>query len=447
MNAKNVNFDKAYYEGLAELSGDEILAAKKGKKIKFPSAKQRQESETFMKFALAAPGSDERKQIIESLTPAEETPAKEDGAATPPPEKKEPESKEPPKEPEAKGPEAKQETDESVADETSWFKKLGYDKPDRAIEAHNSLLQAVGETRRQIDKFNAERGRQGQELKRLREENSTLKEKVKAVEEPPLEEPTPPDPDKYEDGIVDATYQADFKKYLGEQQQYFRTSVERLKKEVAQKEETPPTDGVADDFSTEANKGLFEVEIPKLQKEFNLPTSVPVAEIEAALLTKDRATATPDQKVRANSFIQSLPDETKRNYMKISQAVKARYDFADGIPVQRGTYNTWAAFFIDNGLTSQFNAVKPAPSDSDADGRRAVHQQESETVTPPPAEKMAGADRLSVQSRDEKVQRLKDLSSRYREACQYPRKRMDFEASADFAEYSKLREELGVARR
>lgn len=128
---------------------------------------------------------------------------------------------------------------------TDPWAEFGYKSPNEIVEAHKSLINQVQKLSATIDGLNAKGGKQGQELKRLKEEREDLLKKLNVSSPQELskpQKPVRPRPDQFEDGILDEKYQNALAKYQDDFEQFTENLVEfnakRNKEEVAAVVET-----------------------------------------------------------------------------------------------------------------------------------------------------------------------------------------------------------------
>lgn len=426
-------------EKIKDLSREEILDKMRKQEIVPPTVKG--EREEFTKFVSMT--TDERNQYLSGITSESSSSGSSDDHSG--------------ESDTGTIPDAN--TDQNAGADGAWWKTLGYESEEKATEAHKTLIDLTTRQQQTIDSLNAKEGKRGQELKSVREkaeaaerELNQLKETAKPKIEKP-QRPKRPSPKDYgEEGVFSEQYQADVAKYEDEFITYTEglMTFERaeLQKQLEQvkavKQETSKEDlSNVNEWDT-----LWSKDIPAFQSSFNLTTVVPIKQISESYTVLNSATATADQKTTAQVFLRSIPAEDLKKYDKVRKAVELTYDFSDGYPKSKFLSIEKALFNFDMlGDGKEFNVVKQSALTPEEEKkiREEKLKKENGTVTPIPADRIAGADgKLSdAQTTDEKKKRLFDLNQKYNAAMNGgTASKEQFEKSPDFQEYIRLRQEV-----
>lgn len=346
---------------------------------------------------------------------------------------------------------------------TDWWKELGYESAEKAMEAHKNLLDLSTKQQATIDSINAREGKRGQELKQLREEKETLSKELNELKlktTPKVEKPVKPkrpDPKEFESGVYDEEYIAAMEEYHTLNERYTdqlleferferKQELEKLKSELTPKiTETPVTE--EPQGQTTAWDKLFNEDIPAFQKRFNVVTTVPIKAISDnyALLNTSKDIAA---KARARAFLQSVPEADMKIYERVKTAIEVAYDFTSGEPKAR--YKTIEGALVDNEMLGEgklFHTVKPAsltPAE-EKQVRETQQKKNEQAVSSIPAERLSNQDGLPTgnQTDEEKRKRLRDLTTKYNTAMNAGKAAQEqFEGSTDYQEWIKLRVEV-----
>ena len=437
---------------IAGLSKEEVLAGMKAGEIMPPrKGKERQE---FMDFVNKS--KEDREKYLADGVPPTPTPEPPKGE-----EKKEPPA--PPVPPEKKEEPGTPPVPPAPVDD-QWYKEFGYEGPQKAKEAHKQLIDLSAKLQENINKLNAEGGKRGQEMIRLKKENEALGKEISEIKvklAPPKVEkpvkpkkPNPSDATMYPDGRLDVKYMEDMDKYdtametYQEQAEAFnrQSILIEVEKKIPAPAPAPaaPVETASDGASWDK---LFNQDIPEFQKRLNLVTSVPIRQINDNINVVNAADSTPEQKASAQAFLNSVPPADHETYKKVKTAIETVYDFTSGIPVSR--YKTIEGGLFDNGLIGEgklFNPVKPVQlSAAEESAARERAKQGQSGVPATPASAMAGGDKKisEYQTANEKQDRYMSLTRLYNTALNKgPSGKTAFEASPEYQEYLKLQREL-----
>ena len=332
----------------------------------------------------------------------------------------------------------------------TWWKKLGYESEAKAEEAHKNLIDLSSRQQQTIDRLNATGGKQGQELKRLKEEHDKT---VKALQdskpvvkiEKPVR-PKRPDVSKFEDGILDEKYPAALTTYETQLESYEEQREAYLTQNLIQT--LKPAEVSPAPVDNAPWERLWNNEIPEFQKKHGLVTTIPIKQISDAYVALSGTDQT--HKTVADAFLKTVPPADLEAYNKVRVAVETAYDFSSGIPEPK--YKTIEGALVDNDLIGEgklFNAVKPvklsAAEETAARERERLKQGQSQSAIP--ASSLAGNDTntLDVTTIGEKQKRLKELNDKYNIALNGGIEPRDqFEASTEYQEYLNLRKALGM---
>ena len=346
---------------------------------------------------------------------------------------------------------------------TDWWKELGYESSEKAMEAHKNLLDLSTKQQATIDSINAREGKRGQELKQLKEEKellskelNELKVKVTPKVEKPVK-PKRPDAKDYESGIYDEEYAKAMDDYNTAIDQYTEQLLEferfERNKEI-EKLKSELTPKITETFGSEEPQGqttawdkLFTEDIPAFQKRVNAVTTVPIKAISDnyAILNTSKDTAA---KARARAFLQSVPEADMKVYERVKTAVEVAYDFSSGEPKAR--YKTIEGALVDNDLFGEgklFHTVKPAPFTpaEEMQAKETQQKKNEQAVSSIPADRLSNQDGLPTgnQTDEEKRKRLRDLNTKYNTAMNAGKAAQEqFEGSQEYQEWVKLRVEV-----
>ena len=346
------------YNDLKDLSSKDIQTKIRSGEIVVPG-RGTEERERFLEFA--ASDKDSRQKFIDSLTPEDQ--GENEGIE----ETKESSSEEKPIEPVPEEPKTKDEQTDTSQEEggeqkqpSPWWSEDGFGSEEEVREA----LKKKNEL---IDRFNAERGKYGLELKKLKEglskgeQSAEKKPDDKEKDKPQKAErplrPKRPNPSDYDDGIYDdkyleavneydesmVKYESEFEAYITNKKPEWYKEVEEVKGHIESDLRQKRQNEIKQFWAK-----MYDNDIPELQKEYGLKTSVPVKDMSEAFSIMNNPSADESDKTRAKIFISGLPKKDLENYDKIRVATECKYDFSTGKPVAQR--NTWAATIIDYDL-------------------------------------------------------------------------------------------------
>jgi hypothetical protein len=334
--------------------------------------------------------------------------------------------------------------DEQPAESDDW---LGYGSREALADAHKSIVTRVGDLQRQIDKLNASNGKVGRRNKDLEQEISRLTGELDSLGKGGTTDkghssgktsfPEPPDPEKYSSGVFDDDYQAAVSQYQRDMHKLVRQQNEELSGLKSTIEELNTGVKRASDFveNTETQTreqawNSFWGKIHDFQGKHGLSTTIPIEEINRAVLEKNRAVldSLPPADVKKYNTIRPLANE----FADFSEnKPKLRYDTVD--EMVQSNQQKWSAFASNpkTGLTP----------DEDANLRDKKRQQAEQTADVPSSESQGSpTERVSELPEASAKQRLVELQKiRSTNVSKFDSNRSLYD------EYLRLRQRFGIA--
>lgn len=426
---------------IKDLSRDDILAKMRSGDLDVP--REAGDREEFTKFV--AMDSEQRDGYLSGIDSPDGEPKGEDEQASGGDVKDVPEPPVEQPDPPEEGSQSATEEEEEEGDDF-----LGYGSKEALADAHKSIMSRVGELQRQIDKINSSSGKLGRrnkdledEVKRLTGELDRLGKGGETDEGHSSSQtafPEPPDPEKYDSGVFDDDYQQAMSKYQREVNAIMRKQHEELHGLRGTIEELNTGVKKASEFveTTESQTreqawGSFWDHIHQFQAKNNLSTSIPIEEINRAVLERNRA------------VLDHLPKSDVEKYNKIRPLANEFADFSQGKPKLRyesvdsmvqANAERWGAFAPKpptNGLT---------PEEDAALREKKRKQQEGNAEVPTSESQGSSTERIGEMPNDAAVRRLKELQTMRSRNVQ------GFDGNKTlYGEYMSLRKRFGVAPR
>jgi hypothetical protein len=439
-------------DDLLKLSKEDRLKAIKDGTAEIPSeSKDPEGAKRWKEFYLSDP---EKIPQKDSAPAPEAEPLKEEKKeqTEPPKDDIKPKEEKPPEAPEPK-PESR-------------FKSL--EEAEKAISEKESLINKQLES---LSKLNQSSMANSQLVKKLEADLEALKkakkeEKViEEIEIPELpEEPEAPDPtdnEKYPEGVyddkfieADAKYRKDLNSYRKIKKEHnvkltdtlkkineIRKEIEELKpqiEDVKKFKETSLTQRMREE--TERNISSRDSIIEEMQKNLGFETSVSWKRINDAALILNNEKADPEARNIADSLIKSLSEEDKKQYQNLVKAASVVFE-NDGRPRYKPNSRLFRAALEDEGFNFKEEFKKESPS-PEVDLTKV--KQEKTAVSGIPPDKIGGDENIQDKTRDEKLERLKEIG-KILDEIQHKGGSVKKEAPNIWAEREKLMADLGVA--
>jgi hypothetical protein len=326
---------------------------------------------------------------------------------------------------------------------------------ERKKTAEATLKSLADDQQRVISKLHATASDQGRVIATTKKELEEVK-KIKEATPPPAPSQTvdvvdPPDPSKYDDGILGDQYQKDLYEYQRKLSAAVRAApssaaptseIEELKKRIMEAEAFL-TDEKTRKAQESVGKEWSKVweETADFQKKFGCTTSVPFETINNQLLIRDNAQTSNEERQAAQRFLDALPQVDKDNIDKTLTAINSMYAVENGVPKKR--YKVFEAALMDNGLMQKFTpqsrsqeaAIKLAEAD------KLKKNATDKTVSALSVANQPGSNEpLTLGTAEEKVKRLTELAAK---RAADPKA---FRANAlEWKEFNDLRVEFGAA--
>jgi hypothetical protein len=440
---------KENYEKIKDLTEEQIVGklqeAIRGEDVGFQLPPKGKERDDFMSFVKAKPGSDERLKKLSPESPPEPTseedvppaePKVESTAETVPP------ASEPPK---------------STSDDP-WWKTRGYASEEEAQNAFDTIRSTNSQQQELLDRYNAERGKAGQENKTLKARIAELESQAEKSSQAPAEELIPPVMPKisdFEDGIADDNYAEAMNKYSEDMKVFNEKVTENLNAIKELKQTTSKISQFVENTSQstaqqqhEAAMGNVWKTAEQLQSDYNMPTSVSIKEISDAYHTINDANADFQQKTLAKNFVNSLSDSDRNSYKNIQMALSRFYDFDSGQPQAR--YSRVEAAIIDAGLDTVFKKapVASAPPPPQEEERKKIEEiNKDDSVSVPNSSSLSANDSSvnALQTKEQLQEKFKELQSEYNTAVKSGKAATEqFENSPKMLELGRCRLALGM---
>lgn len=237
------------------------------------------------------------------------------------------------------------------------------DKPDAKIQELTERLNAVTA---EAQKHRQGASRVGNELDKIRKEKEELEKKLKEFQSQSqsnqpksdvkqVTEPIEPDPDEFEDGILDENYRLAQKKYNIDLKEFFKQQLQNIKTQsIAEMEnrlselrqQSSQSLEIANEYRQDKNTIVADTEWKSLwnraveiQKSTGLVTSInPKTISDTAFIISNPDKHTPEQVKFASDAMDALKKSdpvTIDNYNKLSSILNQMYDYSAGYPVRK----------------------------------------------------------------------------------------------------------------
>lgn len=448
--------DKVSFRDIKDLSTGEIQGKLKAREFGLSP----DEAETFKKFATAAPGSETRIKILsdQQEAPPDIVPGSEEDVKPPVQPATNPEL--PPVVIDPDDPTATIVPDKHSVPAENEVETT--DTPVVTIDKYASATQERDAHRR----ANSKLGKELSDVKaKLVETQKKLSEKAKAEPEiVPLEAPSPPSLDKYDEGAYDAEYinaRTDYeKKYMEYAKKSGETPpawanelVEKVTKLETKAEQafnytTSEQQAKADTIQNRGWNDMWKNTV-EIQKKLNLPTGNLTPEqlnyhvIRAGnpVDGEGRSIYPANEVESANGFMKEVPEAVSANFDKLSKVVNSYYEFGGDVPQKKTDIAD--EFFLPaivKKLGLNIKTLVPVPNSNHSVEALSEHQTknfQSENATPA-TEHGAPTDSLSnSMSQDEKILKYNRMAKAYLNnphSCKQNLQWMD--------EYNKLEREI-----
>jgi len=391
--------DAIDYAALRDKSQQDVTdMLKSGELALPPKGAQRDE---FEKFVAGTP--EERDAFIAGQSPEPSSqPSEEPGGEPPAPAAApEPSAAGTPPSPSPAAPEPSAPASPEPSEKKPWWEEDGYASEEEAVQKFRKAREHNQRLTDQLDERNGTNGQLGRENKELRsklaefEQNQQPAAPAPGTQQPPsaIEIPKPPSP---ADFGLEADDVDDYQKALAEHNTKLTETLAALSQryDTQAAELKSVKDGVAqhDQYFTTSKQETAKQQQAKawgdmwdnvrtFQKDYGLSTSKDIAEINAAVLKKDKA------------YLDALPEQDMQAFDKVAKAVGAAYDFGEeGTP--RAKYRTIHGALVDNGLADDYTVAVPASQSAEErnQANQGKQQQIDTTVSVPPADNVAGTE-------------------------------------------------------